>query len=287
MPENALILSLNKSLSEQKSYDLEKQPRIWFSPTQINEAISIYKSGRHQELIQTVMIKAHWRMIFHLNMRMKFGYYLLKPEDLFSIASIAILKSLDLYNLSYISKETNRTNGFSSYAFQSILHHLSSYLATHLGLSRSAYKSTQIYQSAWGNLTLRLERNPSDGEIAEFLGWKELKVKVTRDLSWQAMSRFPGNHVVAWHHLNAMRVIAAPAELPETQEEVDHILNKLKDGLKSSSFFVLHERIFTDRTFEDIGSQLKITSARVREIYLRALRDSRVILNGEERWFND
>lgn len=122
----------------------------------------IYKSQQGDQQARDILVERNVRLVWSVVQRfINRGY---DPDDLFQIGSIGLIKSIDKFDLSYDVR-------FSTYAVPMIIGEIQRFIRDDgsIKISRSLKETANKIRHKRDELTKKLSRSPTIGEIAEAL----------------------------------------------------------------------------------------------------------------------
>ncbi len=201
-------------------------------------------------------------------------------EDLVSYGLLGLIDAVDRYDTGFGTQ-------FSTYATLRIRGQILDFLRKRDWLSRSARQRARAVQEATNELFTKLQRMPTEEELAEFLNYdlgklRQAMVDASRMIiSIDADISSDGEGEGALHEILS----------DENQEDPSEIL--MEEDLKSDLAQALHQLPEKERlvlalyyneglTMREIGEVLEVSESRVCQIHSRAAMNLRAILTADQ-----
>ena len=193
-------------------------------------------------------------------------------EDLFQIGTLGLIKAIDKFDPSYQVR-------FSTYAVPMILGEIRRYLRDNnpVKVSRSLKETAFKVNRAREELTKKLGREPSLGELAEALGMPREEVVMALEAQQVPASLHDTIYQEEGDPICLMDQLEG-----EEGEWLDKLLvNQILERLPPRLRQVLIWRFFEDRTQAEIAQLLGISQVQVSRLERQALQKLREILGGK------
>lgn len=207
-----------------------------------------------------------------LSILKKYSYYKENMDDLFQVGCIGLIKAIDNFDLSHEVK-------FSTYAVPMILGEIKRYLRdnTSLRISRSVKDlSIQILRTK-EELTIKLNREPTNTEICNALGIKEYELSNAQTAMKESISMFEpiyndgSDTIYLCDQLEDKRNKLYDIE---TKISVSDALKKIKEKEK----YILIERYLVGKTQMELSSELGISQAQISRLEKNGIEDIKKLI---------
>ncbi|OXM16707.1 RNA polymerase sporulation sigma factor SigF [Paenibacillus herberti] len=239
--------------------DLKKNAGPFLDDAEVKRLIALSQSG--DTLARDTLARCNIRLVWSVVQRfMNRGY---EPDDLFQIGCIGLLKSVDKFDLSYEVK-------FSTYAVPMIIGEIQRFLRDDgtLKVSRSLKETANKVRKAKDELSKRLGRLPTVGEVAEFLGITAEDVVFAQE----------ANKPPASIHETVFENDGDPITLMDqiADESSDKWFDKLAlneaiGGLSERERLIVYLRYYRDQTQSEVAGRLGISQVQVSRLEKKIL----------------
>jgi RNA polymerase sigma factor FliA len=201
-------------------------------------------------------------------------------EDLVSQGLIGLIEAVDRFN-------PNLGAQFRTYAAVRIRGKVLDYLRTLDWLSRTERQRSRSVQKAISALWLKLQREPTDQEIGEYLSMdidqvqKGLVDSSRVIVSLDTSSDSEEDEDQTLHEVIADEQQQNPSEIQAKEETLQHMVEAIQD-LDQREQLVLSLYYHEKLTFKEIGHVLEITESRVCQLHARAIATLRALMKGRD-----
>ena len=185
-------------------------------------------------------------------------------DDLFQIGCIGLMKAIDNFNPEYGVK-------FSTYCVPMILGEVRRYIRdnTSLRVSRSLKDLAYKCSKAREELSLKLNKNPSNKEIAEYIGVNENDVELAINSKKEPIS------VYEPIYSDGGDTIYLYDQIEDNKNRIDNDTRiSLKDAINSldeREKYILEERFIIGKTQVELSEELDISQAQISRIEKKAI----------------
>ncbi len=274
--ESATGNLLPAALREIVSDKSDPRPEILLSPAEFDDLIDkLEKTQRRQADAQKVIIEGNLRLVVSIAKR--YINYGLSFLDLIQEGNIGLVRAVEKF-------EYKRGHRFGTYASYWIRQAITRSLAGHARTIRiPANIITQISRitATEESLLQELGYEPAPEQVAEKIDMRPARVRALKKMSNQMVSlqsTMPGPTEVKLDELVEDPEAKAPDELfgaKLLQESIDHALNTLDK--RERDILILHFGLngAHSLTLEQISERYSLTSERIRQIQLNALKKLR------------
>lgn len=190
-------------------------------------------------------------------------------EDLVSQGLIGLIEAVDRFNPTLGAQ-------FRTYAAVRIRGKVLDYLRTLDWLSRTERQRSRSVQKAITALWLKLQREPTDVEIGEFLNMdldqvqKGLVDSSRVIVSLDTSSEVEDDEAQSLHEVVVDEQQQNPADILANEETLQHMVHAIQE-LDQREQLVLSLYYNEKMTFKEIGLVLEITESRVCQLHARAI----------------
>jgi RNA polymerase sigma factor for flagellar operon FliA len=190
-------------------------------------------------------------------------------EDAVGQGILGLIEALDRYDPSHGTQ-------FSTYATLRIRGKVIDHLRSHDWLSRSARSRARQVQQALEELWGKLQRVPTDEELATHLNYDlpQLKQALVDSsqvfISLDSIVANEGDETVTLHEILSNEEQLGPADIFDEQEIKYYLIDTLRH-LPEREQLVLALYYDEELTFKEIGAVLKVSESRVCQIHARAV----------------
>lgn len=190
-------------------------------------------------------------------------------EDLVNQGLIGLIEAVDRYNPAYGTQ-------FSTYATVRIRGKVLDYLRSLDWLSRTARHRTRAVQTAMNELVTKLQRTPSNSEIAEHMGLEEPKVtQALADashviVSLDALTDIDQEGDGSLYEMLADDHQEDPSDVVAERDLKSQLMQAI-EALPEREKLVLSLYYYDELTLKEIGQVLEISESRVCQLHARAI----------------
>jgi RNA polymerase sigma factor for flagellar operon FliA len=248
---------------------------------QMEEKVLIeqYLASRSPELRERLIMQSvplvHY-ILGRLGISQEFGT---EYEDLVHQGLLGLMDAVDRYNPGHGAQ-------FSTYASLRIRGKILDYLRTSDWMSRSARQKSRLIQKTVSDLWSQLQREPTEDEIASYLGMEKSQVQknlvevntvfVSIDSAVEIDQEGEGD----LHERLTDDRQPDPASVIEAVS-MKHELIKGIQKLSKREQTILSLYYYEELTFKEIGQVLDLTESRVCQLHARAILNLKVMVNHE------
>jgi RNA polymerase sigma factor for flagellar operon FliA len=190
-------------------------------------------------------------------------------EDLVSQASMGLIEAVDRYNPRFGTQ-------FSTYATARVRGKVLDYFRSQDWLSRSARQRVRAVQTAITELLAKMNRSPTNAEIANYLHMELDKVeRALVDASWVIISidsivESEGDENISLHEVLADENQINPAEYIDRTDLHQTLVKSLK-SLPEREQQILALYYYEELTLKEIGAVLNVSESRISQLHARAV----------------
>ncbi len=190
-------------------------------------------------------------------------------EDAVGQGILGLIEAVDKYDMSHGTQ-------FSTYATLRIRGKIIDYLRSHDWLSRGARQRARQVQGAITSLWEKLQRSPTNEELAEFLNIDDQSLQQAlidgshTIVSLDTLISVDEGDIISLHEILPDEKQPIPAEIYEERELREFLINTIKE-LAEREQLVLSLYYYEGLTFKEIGSILEISESRVCQLHARAV----------------
>ena len=186
-------------------------------------------------------------------------------DDLFQIASLALLKALERYDI-------NKGYKFSSFATPTIIGEIKNYFRDRSRIIRLPRKESELIKKlerARQHLTNTLERSPKPEEIAEYL-------KISTEEVLELMeSSYKTNTISLDYYIDDgdtdLSMLIGQEEKNYSRIEDKDLVEKAMEKLNDLERKVIYERFFNERSQRDIAEEIGVSQMYISRLERRVL----------------
>jgi RNA polymerase sigma factor for flagellar operon FliA len=240
------------------------------------DLINLYLADRSMELRDS-MIVDHTSLVHFVLGRMSISPEMgTDYEDLVSQGLLGLIEAVDRYDPKYGAK-------FSSYAILRIRGKILDYLRSTDWLSRGARQRAKLVQDAFSELWMKLQREPSNEEIAEYLETDIEQVKQAMVDNTRIMVSFDdmvdGNQddPFSLHEVLADEKQLDPSDIIDNQSMKESLVEVLTE-LTEREQQILSLYYYEELTFKEIGKILEVSESRISQLHGRILMKIKTLL---------
>ncbi len=241
----------------------------------ITQYVATHDPGLREEIILRYVPLVHY-VLGRLGLSQNLGQ---DYEDAASQGLLGLIEAVDRYDPGYKTQ-------FSTYATLRIRGNVIDYLRLHDWLSRSARQKTRLAQDAISKLWEKLERPPTDEELAAYMNLNLEKLRqILVDSSHVFVSldttmTTEGDDIVSLHELVTDENQLEPSTIFE-EEEMKSILVEAIQSLPEREQLVLSLYYYENLTFKEIGAVIEVSESRVCQLHARTVMTLRGILENK------
>lgn len=234
---------------------------------------------------KTQIVNANLRLV--VSIAKKYENKTVSLMDLIQEGNIGLMTAAGKYHFSFNTR-------FSTYAYPWIAQFIARYLQSKVSLiSLPVRKEELLHKIKKAQTTLYQELNhePSDAEIAEYLGLKESEVNTIRSFSYAMTSIDTEIDPYSGHTLGD--IIADTSSNPEKALMGEQTKGEVQRIIKNLSFkermVILNRYDMSDsqdkKTLREVGSMLGVSAETVRQIEIRAMKKLHASVNEDSALF--
>jgi RNA polymerase sigma factor FliA len=243
----------------------------------ITQYVATHDPGLREEIILRYVPLVHY-VLGRLGLSQSLGQ---DYEDAASQGLLGLIEAVDRFDPNYKTQ-------FSTYATLRIRGNVIDYLRLHDWLSRSARQKTRLAQDAISVLWEKLERSPTDEELAAHM---KVDIDKLRQILVDSSHVFvsldstvtaEGDDIVSLHELVIDESQLEPSAIFE-EEEMKSILIEAIQSLPEREQLVLSLYYYENLTFKEVGAVLDVSESRVCQLHARTVMTLRGILDNKTR----
>lgn len=232
---------------------------------EMRHLITRAQSGDHEA--RDRLVNCNLKLVFNLVQRFQNRGYDL--EDLFQIGTIGLMKAIDKFDLSYDVK-------FSTYAVPMIVGEIRRFLRddSPVKVSRSLKEAAYRIQMVKEQLTAKLGREPTIGEIADDLGCTREEVVTALEAAQSPTSIYETLHQDDGDPIYILDQLKSEADGDNPwldQLAVKELLLRLPERDRK----IILWRFFEDLTQSEVANRLNISQVQVSRLERQALKKLR------------
>lgn len=242
----------------------------------INRFLASREPALREELVLRFVPLVHY-VLGRLGLTQELGR---DYEDLVSQGLIGLIEAVDRYNPAFGTQ-------FRTYATLRVRGKVLDYLRTLDWLSRTERQRSRQVQKAIADLWLKLQREPTDAEISEYLSMdvdqvqKALVDSARVIVSLDTTSEAEDDEEQSLHEVIPDEQQENPSDIMAQQETMKHLMQSIQD-LDQREQLVLSLYYNEKLTFKEIGQVLDVTESRICQLHARAITTLRASFQAQD-----
>lgn len=195
-------------------------------------------------------------------------------DDLFQVASLALIKALERFDI-------NRGFKFSSFATPTIIGEIKNYFRDKSRIIRLPRKEGEMIkkiESARTYLSNQLGRSPRPEEIGKYLGITTEEVLELMESSYITNTVSLDYYIDDDNETDLMAMVGSEEKNYSRVEDRD-IIEKIIDGLGDTERKVLYERFYNERSQREIAEEIGVSQMYISRMERRLLERFRSYIN--------
>jgi RNA polymerase sigma factor FliA len=243
-------------------------------PALIDRFLATRDPGLREEIILNYIPLLHY-VLGRLGLTQSLGA---DYEDFLGQGLIGLIEAVDNYN-------PNAGAQLSTYATLRVRGQVIDYLRQMDWLPRGARQRARAVQEANDQLWSRLEREPTDQEMADHLGYdlntlKQALVDSSRVMLSLETTTLPGEEGNSLHEILPDESQHDPFDILNEREHKDRLVSAIQ-SLPKRQQILLSLYYDEELTYKEIGEVLGLSESRICQLHSKAIMDLRSLLSGE------